>query len=882
VDPPHTFELSQQAGVNSGGVLRLNPTVQDIRQSVLHEAGHVLWARANIAERAQLRALVSDNLAFLRESSPGYAKQFEAGDVEEAVAHIFAKIHDLPEQTRSALLQFQPTGKSFDDAFPQIDHIEAPRTDITARNVRSWDEIRRDSFGYLTDQDDLAAIASTHGDRMIVIKDVNGGRSVLPASQAARLLDDPVGSGFVREVFLAAEDIPLGAAIPQGQINFLPEFKKAVDRATAELPQPQQRPRLSAAPASTPSAARAAGLGTRRPSRQVSQVFEDAFNPEFGYQFTPQQKSLIQDMHRSVAEAAQLMTENGIKITEVVLEGEGSSYFPRLVKEIRGVTRDAAGQNNARTLGKKPTSLKRRSYVGQAIEEGVAKGIVYENDPIAILEAFQSAAYRAVRDKQLADALQPLATRTVKGSIKGIAAAADISQKSAVRLRSASDLVGRAIRGERISEQALTRMDGVAPEAARTIRSLQESAGDARNSLREALANIPARKRQAPRARTIARRALRGEKVPEATLEAIRENHPELVSSIRAMRSTGNAQRDALKELRTALREQARTARREAKQLATQRASARESAALPRAGEAKITTAKGFDQPLFSGQFFDEDTAARITKQLGLAEKSQFQRAAETTGSVGDVMRVTRTGLDFGAPLLQGLPLLATNPVKWSRGVKHQFVAFAQPLHHQRYLSENLQVIDEMVAHGVPLSGAATDYFDALRRGAPLDKFLARLGPPGRAVGGTFHRFQRSFDSFGDFARIEQWKALRETAALKGQAGLDDLAVYLRNSTGALSPAALGVNPSQQAIERGFLFFSPRYTRACLALVANSFQGGMRGELARKAFRNMAMGGLGTYMMVSAALGQEPKLDPTKGDFMTVQIGKDRVGVGSF
>ena len=363
---------------------------------------------------------------------------------------------------------------------------------------------------------------------------------------------------------------------------------------------------------------------------------------------------------------------------------------------------------------------------------------------------------------------------------------------------------------------------------------------------------------------------------------AIEGNHPELVAAIRGLRTTGKAERAALKEARSVLREQARTARKEAKTLARHRASARESATIPRPGEARITSAQGFDQPAFSGQFFDEDTAKRITKQLGLAEKGQFERLAETTGSVGDVMRVMRAGFDFGAPLLQGLPLLATDPAKWARGVKHQFIAFAQPQNHQRYISENLQAVDEMLGRGVPLSGAASDYHDAIRKGAFLDKQLARGGVPGRAVGGTLQRFQRSFDSYGDFARIEQWKALRGTAATKGEAGLDDLAVYLRNSTGALSPASIGINPSQQAFERGFLFFSPRYTRASLALVTNAFQGGVRGELARRAFRNMAMGGLGTYMLASAALGQEPKLDPAKGDFMTVKIAGDRVGVGSF
>jgi hypothetical protein len=269
VDPPYTFELSQQAGVSANGVVRVNPTVTNVRQSVLHEAGHVLWERASTAERAQLRGLVADNLALLRENSPGYVRQFESGDDVEAVAQIFAQIHELPEQARRDLLGFQPTGKSFDEAFPAIDHVEearsiAPKTgSVDVIPVRSWDEIKSNSYSQITDQDDIAAIVRLHGDRMVVVKDINGGRSVLPASQAARLLDDPMGSGFVRQVFLPSGDIPLGPAIPDDHtLSYLPEFKQALERATAELPAAPAQQALT--PPTTPAtqadvAARAAG-----------------------------------------------------------------------------------------------------------------------------------------------------------------------------------------------------------------------------------------------------------------------------------------------------------------------------------------------------------------------------------------------------------------------------------------------------------------------------------------------------------------------------------------------------------------------------------------------------------------------------------------------
>jgi hypothetical protein len=456
----------------------------------------------------------------------------------------------------------------------------------------------------------------------------------------------------------------------------------------------------------------AASGGKRNASLQMSQVFEDAFNPKFNFDFSPEQTSYIQTAQEIVTDVGNYLRENGLDFNDVITEGKGSRYFPRMVEEIEGIVKDALGQNLGKTLGRKPTSLKPRGYLGQDIEIGVAKGVKYASDPILVLEALQSSAYRAVADKQFADTIKTLSVDT------------------------GAQIVGRG----------------------------------------------------------------------------------------------------------------------------------------------------GLPQPLFKDNFFDEATTNLIQRQLGLTEKSQFQRLAETSGQIGDINRTMITGFDFGAPLLQGLPLLATDPVKWGRGLGHQFKAFAQPKFHQKYLSENIDTVDEMLRLQIPISGAASDYYDALRKGAFLEKTLSKIPLAGKPIGQAAAGFQRSFDAMGDFSRIEQFKALRATAALKGQDGMEGLATYLRNSTGAMSTGRLGINPSQQAMERGFLFFSARYTRSSLALVANAMDlsGSLQGDLARKAFRNMAIGGIATYYMTATALGQEPKLDPTKGDFMTVRIGNDNIGVGSF
>jgi len=313
-----------------------------------------------------------------------------------------------------------------------------------------------------------------------------------------------------------------------------------------------------------------------------------------------------------------------------------------------------------------------------------------------------------------------------------------------------------------------------------------------------------------------------------------------------------------------------------------------------------------------SGLFFSEDDVKALERALLLPDTSTakgqsagvFLRVAP---AAGDLVRVLKAGFDFGAPFLQGIPVLATRPDIWAKSTRRHLKVFAMGGQvHTNYLQQNMGALREMVQMGVPFGGAASDYFTAVQRGGILPKVgqviddvsgmkgSTNLGA--RAVhkaGRTFEsvatRFEQSFEAFGDYARVEMWKAMRDTAAKDGETGLKELAAFIRNSTGALNSGSLGVSPTQQALERGWLFFSPRYTRASLALVADAFQGGLRGRESRKMFAGMIAGGTATYAGIATALGQEVKLDPRSkqdggngAEFMTIEISGRNVGIGSF
>lgn len=316
--------------------------------------------------------------------------------------------------------------------------------------------------------------------------------------------------------------------------------------------------------------------------------------------------------------------------------------------------------------------------------------------------------------------------------------------------------------------------------------------------------------------------------------------------------------------------------------------------------------------PFLTGLYFTEDELKRIESILPPGVKNHQSIAEtfflQTVPGVADITRILKAGFDFGAPFLQGIPVLARRPDIWAKAVARHFKVAALGGHyHTHYLTQNIDVVREMVQRGIPVSGAATDYFLAIQKGGALikggrfaERQIARLSRENPAVlsaaraTGRFGenialRFENSFEAFGDYVRIEMYKALRETALKEGPQGLDELAAFIRNSTGALHTGSLGVGPSQQALERGWLFFSPRYTRASLALIADAFQGGLRGRQARQTLGAMIAGGAAGYWAFATALGQPVKLDPRPksqggdgAEFMTVEIAGQNVGIGSF
>ena len=332
---------------------------------------------------------------------------------------------------------------------------------------------------------------------------------------------------------------------------------------------------------------------------------------------------------------------------------------------------------------------------------------------------------------------------------------------------------------------------------------------------------------------------------------------------------------------------------------------------------AKMTkTIENMEQLDFGKNYFfdigDQPFLRRIAA-LEVTEPAQkFKSIGGALGNLGDIMRVGRTGFDFGFSLLQGLPILGlatskllTGGVKeagnlykaWGTSTKQGFKVLFQKESMETFMKEAAQkqitVIENGEAVTKSLLQAYVDNGGALGRKATdiyagLDNSIftgdkGRILAEGRKAltNQTLRRFEDSYTHASDVLRLKGFEAMYQTAN-KADGGLRGLTNFLNKSTGALNPTEAGIRPSQQAIERAFLFFSPRYTRASFSLLADAARGGVQGQAARQALIGTAAFGLGTYIAMAEALGQEADLDPRSGSFLTVKIGDDRIGFGSF
>ena len=301
---------------------------------------------------------------------------------------------------------------------------------------------------------------------------------------------------------------------------------------------------------------------------------------------------------------------------------------------------------------------------------------------------------------------------------------------------------------------------------------------------------------------------------------------------------------------------------------------------------------------------------AKIKKGLG----SKAAGWVEGSYKVSTVMRTMMATMDLGAPLLHGLPILLTAPRIWAKSVNNSMKALYDKDVFDKFVTTHADTIRKLNDRN-QLHGAGIDAIEAIGREGLITRGLQKIGRvpgAGKPAGWTEEAFggvERHFETFLLASKVLLWESLEDTAitharkratklnaagratteAKEIHQALDELASHIAKTTGTVSMANLGIRPSKRKAMAAFFMFAPRYRMASYGLMAdmvnfgrNGSAGSLSGELARRRLSTMLMSGIFFHTYIARRMGQEPNIDPSSGDFLTVELpGGQNVGFGS-
>jgi hypothetical protein len=549
-------------------------------------------------------------------------------------------------------------------------------------------------------------------------------------------------------------------------------------------------------------------------------LFQQSAKPEVRSTLSKPQIEFMDEYTRVLREAREYLDDAGIKVKDLGF-APGEQFIPRFVLGKDNIDKMTANIGTA--VGSKPAFMQSRYYT--TMEEGVEHGVNYA-DPIETLAQHLRGVYRVIADDELVRAIRPLGRTT------------GITERQKLLERTALSRVKRIDRMDEVLKGALTQ-GKLAPQ---TLAALKRTDNEIGAALEQAI-KMP----------------LRADRIRE-------------INGLRARVAGLKIEADeAAKFLKNDMKEARRLAR-------TKRIGER--------AEGRIA------QPGFGGRLFPKEVSDEVNKFFG----DRAQRFETAMANINSVARLGLTGFDFGAGMIQGLPLLVRNPAGWVRAQTAAMQALRDPQAMSRYADKHSATIQEMARFGGSVN--VNEWVEAglrggivergLRPGGVIARRIPVVGAP-TATGLRFgsERAAAAFSQLGLAARVEWYEAMRPVVMRKvGKGGLTEeqalqqLTETVGKMTGISGKARLAIGPSRAAWERGLLF-APTYLRSSLGLLTDMFQGGLRGELARESTMKLMASGLLFYYGWSAALGQEPKLNPSRADFLTVEIAGQRVGFGS-
>jgi hypothetical protein len=280
-----------------------------------------------------------------------------------------------------------------------------------------------------------------------------------------------------------------------------------------------------------------------------------------------------------------------------------------------------------------------------------------------------------------------------------------------------------------------------------------------------------------------------------------------------------------------------------------------------------------------------EDLGRILTGQPG---GNAFLRG---TKQVGDAARAIVAGPDASWLFIQGLPLLFTHPTKWARASKFFIQGFRDPQAVSKEITNHWSTLEKLNDAG-QLDGAGIEMLEGFRQGGLLDKQI--FGNIEKIPGANkivdpirkgLLKTNEQFSAANLLGKVYLWEALEPMAkksfAAGNQNAYTELADSVAKMMGSANTAKLGLNPTAEQVMGSFALFAQRYFFSITGFMTDAAKGGLKGEVARNQLGKFMLSGALAYSAAAYRLKQTPNLNPTDPDFMMLDIGNQKVGIGT-
>ena len=389
-------------------------------------------------------------------------------------------------------------------------------------------------------------------------------------------------------------------------------------------------------------------------------------------------------------------------------------------------------------------------------------------------------------------------------------------------------------------------------------------------------------------------RAVRGERVPDVTINSVAISYPE--------------QAEELKRLIPLIQEGAPTAQRVqdltkvAKDLvdSSQKARFRATDARARARERALTVKYEeavIPAPAFAGKILTGTEARETAKVLREAFDPGFSKALEAVNKANAMVRFLILAGDASPFGIQLIFLPGAHPVVAAKAVRGYVGALFSPEFLASYKTQHKATIDKHPNLILPEVGTA-EMTEAMASGGWLAgkqtllpqnetywKNLALLIPRvfGKGAGYALTPFARAYAGAMTVAGVEMAEAMEYMGTTAAR--MADVDQHVNVFRGMTSSARIGVTPHWQQVERATIL-APMYNRGIAALLFDVGRGGIRGAQARKGLAKGITALIAMAVLISLARGESPEeildhLNPNSPNFFTWDVAGQRIGPGS-